>query len=412
MLLRYAMKKSKCSICLKKVKLLKYDLGKFPLCDDLIKIGSSKKNKLYKIILRYCEGCNTVFNIHKIKKTKIFSKNYHYRAKLTKDVLNGQKNLVETLIKNYGSINKKTFLDIGCNDGALLDVIKKRGGKTIGVEPTNAANDANKIHKIYKAYFNGKTADEIKKRYKTIDYITFTNVFAHINNFVDLIRNLKKLISNETKLVVENHYLGSVIEKFQFDSFYHEHPRTYSLTSFFYISKLLGLNIEYFEFPKRYGGNIRVIMSKSKQSSRILREMKIEKKFFRFFDKNLKKFQKWTYLKNIKIKKLNEKFGPLKAKAFPARASLIIKFLGLNEKNIDFVYEKTKSKKIGYYVPGTKIQIRSDKFIKNDLKNYKGPIVNLAWHIEKEIKNYLTQMNIKNKLINIIDKKEIKQSEY
>ena len=40
------------------------------------------------------------------------------------------------------------------------------------------------------------------------------------------------LIGKNTLLVIENHYLGSIIQKRQFDTFYHEHPRTYSLMSF------------------------------------------------------------------------------------------------------------------------------------------------------------------------------------
>ena len=71
-----------------------------------------------------------------------------------------------------------------------------------------------------------------------------------------MIQGLKILIDENT-LVIENHYLGSVIRK-QFDTFYHEHPRTYSLSSFLHISKLLGLHLTLCEFPKRYGGNIRV----------------------------------------------------------------------------------------------------------------------------------------------------------
>ena len=71
-----------------------------------------------------------------------------------------------------------------------------------------------------------------KKKFKRIDIITFTNVFAHIENLGELISNIRKLINKDTILVIENHYLGSIIEKKQFDTFYHEHPRTYSFTSF------------------------------------------------------------------------------------------------------------------------------------------------------------------------------------
>ena len=35
------------------------DLGLNPLCDDLIKIGSKKKNNLYKIKILLCKTCIT-----------------------------------------------------------------------------------------------------------------------------------------------------------------------------------------------------------------------------------------------------------------------------------------------------------------------------------------------------------------
>ena len=40
-------------------------------------------------------------------------------------------------------------------------------------------------------------------------------------------------------LIIENHYLGTVIKTNQFDTFYHEHPRTYSKKSFEIIAKKL-----------------------------------------------------------------------------------------------------------------------------------------------------------------------------
>ena len=72
------------------------------------------------------------------------------------------------------------------------------------------------------------------------------------------------MINEDTVLIIENHYLGSILKKNQFDTFYHEHPRTYSLKSFNFIAKKLNVNILKVQFPKRYGGNIRVILGRRK----------------------------------------------------------------------------------------------------------------------------------------------------
>ncbi len=393
-----------CQICNKPLKKA-LDLGHHPLCDDLLKINTKRKNKEYPIIINYCNFCHTAFQKFQVRKKVLFPKSYHYRARFTNDVVRGQKDLVENIKKDFGSLKNKIVLDIGCNDGTLLDVFKKQKSITVGVEPTNAYKDASNSHDIYGHYLNKTLAKKIKIKYKKIDIITFTNVFAHINNLNELLDSLKILLSNKTILVIENHYLGSVINKKQFDTFYHEHPRTYSLTSFLKISKRLNLCVNNFDFPKRYGGNIRVILTNTDKKKKL--EKKIityEKNFYKKLI-NLGKFiETWKTNKKKEILKLNKKYGPLPAKAFPGRAAILLKLLNLNKNNISSIYEKKNSKKIGYYAPGTKIPITSDIYLKRLDKNI--PILNLAWHIDKEIKKYLLSNKISNKIYNIVSKRD------
>lgn len=396
----------KCQICKKKLNKL-FSLGKHPLCDDLIKINSRKKNITYPIELMFCKECFIVYQKYQIKNQILFPKKYHYRGRFTKDVIDGQKSLVNSIIKKYGNLKNKKILDIGCNDGTLLNFFCKEKATTYGIEPTNAFKEASTKHKIINSFFNYNSAKSIKKKIKEIDYITFTNVFAHINNLDETLQSLKILISNNTKIIIENHYLGSIINKMQIDTFYHEHPRTYSFKSLYNICKKLDLNIEHFEFPKRYGGNIRVFMGKDVPIRNFKNVLKKERMFF----KNLKNIQqnikKWKLKKKKQLKKLNIIHGPLPAKAFPGRAAILIKLLNLNKKNILGTYERTNSKKIGYYIPGTKIPILNDKNLKRDI-NKNIPIINLAWHISNEISKYLKKQNIHNKIINILEKKDFK----
>src|ERR1044072_2725377 len=74
-------------------------------------------------------------------------------------------------------------------------------------------------------------------------------------------------MDEDTILVVENHYLGSVLATNQFDTFYHEHPRTYSLTSFVQIAGSLGRSAAAVGLPSPYGGNIRVTIGKGGNAS-------------------------------------------------------------------------------------------------------------------------------------------------
>jgi hypothetical protein len=209
---------------------------------------------------------------------------------------------------------------------------------------------------------------------------------------------------NSTILVIENHDLGAVLRNSQFDTFYHEHPRTYSLKSLIEIGKKISMQISNVSFPKRYGGNIRVIFEKE-TSKRFTTLIKKEYLFFNALKRLKNDIWKWRVKKRKLIKKLVKKFGPLPAKAFPGRAAILIKLLNLSDRHISAVYEQPNSKKINYYVPGTRIKIISDIYLKKDLKE-KIPLINLAWHISSEIRKYLKLNKIKNKIIDIVNNKD------
>ncbi len=398
--------KKNCEICGSNKINPALNLGKSPLCDDLIKFNSNRKSKLYKIQIYTCSNCITAFQKYNVNRNKLFPKTYHYRARFTKDVISGFKEIVRKSLKIFSNMKNKNILDIGCNDGSLLTLYKSYGANTIGVEPTNASKDAKKAgHKIYAEYFTSKTVKKINNKFKNIDLIIFTNVFAHIEDLNKLINNLKNLVSDQTYLIIENHYMGSVIKKNQFDTFYHEHPRTYSATSFFYIAKKLNMNIKEIQLTKRYGGNIRVILTKNNTKLNLNKMISVEKSFCSDLKKMQTKINLWLDRKTKIIHKFNKKYGPLECKAFPGRASILINLLNLNNKNISAIYEKPGSMKIGNFAPNTKIPIKSDLNLFKKISEIK-VILNLAWHIPNEINSYLRKNKFKGRIINIIDQKD------
>ena len=62
---------------------------------------------------------------------------------------------------------------------------------------------------------------------------------------------------------------------------------------------------------------------------------------------------------------------------------------------------KTRVQKLGHFVPGSDIPIVSDELLFKEINNYKY-ILNLAWHIPIEIKNYLSSKGFKGLLVDII----------
>jgi SAM-dependent methyltransferase len=398
-----------CEVCGNDKVVRALDLGSHPLCDDLIAVADGRICNEFSIDIVFCPQCVTAHQRFQVPKRVLFPETYHYRSRFTADVLSGMSSLVDACADRLVNLKDKLVLDIGCNDGSLLDFFHSKGALTIGIEPTGAYLDAQgKGHEIFNSYFDLEAAQAIRNKYGTLDVITFTNVFAHIEDLASVINALKVLMTPTTLLVIENHYLGAVLDRIQFDTFYHEHPRTYSLSSFQYIAQSLGLALVDVQFPSRYGGNIRVFIGgkidadSNNRLSTVNNVLEKEKRYGERLKEMQGKVDKWKSRMSSQISSLVARHGRLSAKAFPGRAAILIKLLGLDVNSIEAVYEKPGSMKIGHYVPGTRIPIKSD----NEffcLTEKPKVVLNLAWHISSEIRDYLRKNGYQGEIVDILN---------
>ena len=115
--------------------------------------------------------------------------------------------------------------------------------------------------------------------------------------------------------------------------------------------------------------------------------------------------KKWKVLKSKSLQIEVEKYGKLRAKAFPGRAAILIKLLNLDAEQISAVYEKPGSMKIGHYLPGTRIPIISDEELFSE-RDKTLPVLNLAWHIKDEIKEYMIKNEYTGNIIDIINEND------
>lgn len=371
------------------------NLGAHPMCDDLVAVNDARVCLEYPIEVLYCDVCRTAHQRFQVPKRELFPTTYHYRSRFTADVLQGMADLVQSCEDRFGSLAGRRVVDVGCNDGSLLETFRKKGAATFGVEPTDAWKDAaDRGHITINGFLSEAVAAELVDAHGHPDFVTFTNVFAHIEHLDEVLASLRRLMAPRTVLVIENHYLGAVFGRNQFDTFYHEHPRTYSYESFVHIARTLGVELLEVEFPSRYGGNIRVFLGNPKegQGGATTDRTPIaqrEQQFAAEFALLRTNVERWKASKQQVIADLVRTHGPLRAKAFPGRAAILVKLLGLDTTSVAAVFEKPGSLKIGHYLPGTRIPIRSDDEL-FALSDQGAPILNLAWHIPREIREYLT----------------------
>ena len=403
----------KCQICSSTNLVKVMSLGDQPLANSLIKdLDEENKLKKYPINIVRCDDCTLLQIDYIVDQNKVYHLDYPYLPGITKTVDDEQKELCDFLLKKINLKKNDLVVDIGSNDGSLLKHFKSNGLNTIGVEPTNIAKiaNANGISSI-QSFFNKNTAEKIIKKNGKAKLITSTNVFAHMSTLGDVMEGIVMLLDNDGYYAFENHYIMEILEKVQYDTFYHEHLRTYSLISLIKLFEMYNLNLFHAQIVSRYGGSIRCIVSKNKieKTDNLKLLLNKENKYLienckNTYDKFIMdvKSSKKDLLNNIK--NLKSKNFKIIAKSCPARAVVLLNYCGLNNDDLDYVAEQPTSLKLDYFIPGTKLKIVNDDELLKDNPDY---ILLLAWHLSKPIINKWKKKGLKSKFIIPLPKVEI-----
>ena len=396
---------NKCQICSSKNLIKIINLGDQPLANSLQKKTKEKySQEKFPIIVVRCEDCTLLQIDYIVDQNKVYHLDYPYLPGITKTVDNEQKELSDYLFENLELKKNDTVLDIGSNDGSLLKHFRSKGLNVVGIEPTNIAKLAND-NGIFtlQSFFNLEVVKNIISNKGKAKLITSTNVFAHMSTLGDVMDGIVEALDDNGFFCFENHYIMEVIEKVQYDTFYHEHLRTYSLISLIKLFEMYNITLYHTQLVTRYGGSIRCIVSKKQKN-----QTDSLKKLLEIENEKLVKNKEKTYkdfVQNINQSKkdLTEKLSEIKSKnltiigkSCPARAVVLLNYCNLDENNLDFIAEQPTSLKLNYYIPGTNLEIVNDDILLEKKPDY---VLLLAWHLSEPIIKKWKKKGLKSKFI-------------
>ena len=377
-------------------------LGYLPPVNTLRKIGSSLEEEIsFPAELLYCRKSKLAQLGCIVDKEILFPYSYPYTSSTTKILRDNFSDLYKDTIKMINLKSKDLVIDIGSNDGNLLSNFKNFH-RVLGVTPEKIGKLAIKkgIPTIID-YFDNKTTKKILQKYGKAKIITATNVFAHIDNINNIVKNVLKTLDNDGIFITESHYLLPLIKTVQYDTIYHEHLRYYSVQSLNYLFKKHKLEIINTKEISTHGGSIRVYAArkgKYKISKNVKLQLQKENKSLN--KKSFNQFKQNVVNSKIKLFNIINKLKKGKKIIFgvgaPSRASTLINYIGLDQEIIDCVLEINGSYKIGNYIPGTKIPILNENILKQKKADY---LLLFSWHIKDELKRNLKKKGFKGKFI-------------
>ena len=395
----------RCQVCNSCKLHLILDLGHQPLCDSLLtKKMLNQPETTYPLRMIWCEECSLVQIDYCVEGSVVYHPDYPYRTGVTKELVEYLNNMSKSLISKYNLKNGDLVVDLGCNDGTLLRGFKEHGIKVLGVEPTNISKIANQngIETVQK-FFNISVANEIKSKYGKASLIIATNMFAHMATIGEVISGIEVLLKDDGVFVLENHYLMDVIQGGQFDTIYHEHLRTYSLKSLLKLFDYYNFTITDVERGSRYGGNIRVHVTKGKNrfvSENVTALLNLEEKSGLYKLETYKKFA--ARVKKAKkdfmnfIFKIKEEGKTIVANSCPGRSVTLLNYYGVDSDLIPYIAEQPTSLKLGMYLPGKHMPIVDNEILIKEQPDY---VILLAWHYAEPIIKQLKDRGLRSNFI-------------
>ena len=257
-------------------------LGFLPPVNTLRKIGTTLEEEIsFPAELLYCKKSKLAQLGCIVDKNILFPYSYPYTSSTTKILRENFSDLYKETKKIINLKKNDLVIDIGSNDGNLLSNFKDHH-KVLGITPEKIGKLAIKkgIPTIID-YFNDKTVKKILKKNGKAKIITATNVFAHIDDINNIVKNILKTLDSNGIFISESHYLLPLIKTVQYDTIYHEHLRYYSVQSLNYLFKKHNLEIINTKEISTHGGSIRVYAArkgKYKVSKNVKLQLQKEKK--------------------------------------------------------------------------------------------------------------------------------------
>ena len=362
------------------------DLGEQPWCNDFLSKDQLGKEKKYPLHLMCCPQCELLQLNHTVPKETMFA-DHSYLSGVTKTLVNHFHEVAEENVKQFEIQKDDLIVDIGGNDGTQLIQYRK-----LGIENLLNVECATRVSQIsidngiktVNEYFNKQCVDQFIGE-KTVKLYNASGVFFHLEELSSVIEGIKFSLRDDGVLIVQFMYAGTMIEKLNFDTIYHEHLLYYTLNSLQNVLLPYGLQIFDAYFSEIHSGSIiaKITHTTGELNTKTKRFTDLWEKDKKYTISAFKQFaekieSRRGELKNF-LTSLKEDGKIVYTYGAPAKGNTLLNYFGIDKSLIDKAVEINKLK-IGNYLPQSHIPITKESI--DDRPDY---YLLLSHNFEKEI---------------------------
>lgn len=366
------------------------NFGSMPLANDFI---ANINTDVYRFTLStsFCPAC-CLFQIdEQPKPDEMFHDHYPFFTGLSTSMKKHFGELVDEHLSGSPKPKEDLFVvEIGSNDGTLLEFVKQREIRHLGIDPSSnvvkKAQEKGVTSQV--GFFGEKLAAEVAARDGLADFIFAANVICHIPDMIDFGSGIAKLLNIGGQFIFEEPYVGSMIANTSYDQIYDEHVFIFGATSVRSIFRRAGLELVDAIPQETHGGSMRYVLMRSgdgKVSSRARDILAQEKALGLDLAETYLEFAKRCEERRVEFKTLLQDLKAQGARvagyAATSKSTTVLNYCGIGPDLIEFISDSTPEKQ-ARFTPGSHIPVRSPDYLHGNPPGY---LVLFAWNHEKEI---------------------------
>ena len=376
------------------------DLGLSPISNAFIRAErASQSEKIYPLKTCVCDACWLVQLEDYEPPDTHFHGNYMYFSSFSETWLAHARDFSDNAVQRFALGPHSRVVEVGSNDGYLLQYFIERGIPCLGVDPaTNCALTAWHERRVQTeiAFFGVDTANRLLAQGGAADLIIANNVLAHVPNINDFVAGFKSLLKPDGMITFEFPHILEMIRHSQFDTIYHEH---YSYLSYIALVPLFarhGLSIVDVDRLQTHGGSLRLYVchsgapEKMSESVRRLEDEEIsagldKAETYRMFGAHVRALKR--SLLTLLIGLIDQGKSVVGYGA-PAKGNTLLNYCGIGMDFLAYTVDRNVYKQ-GLLLPGTHIPVRPPEAIFLDKPDF---VLILPWNLRDEIMTQLADI--------------------
>jgi len=342
----------------------------------------------YPLRVGFCRECGHVQLTERVPPSAMFE-DYLYISSASDTLRDHLHELSDVVVARFGLDATDLVVDIGCNDGTLLDGFQRHGVKTLGVDPArNLAGLGNSGVERYVGFFDSDSAVEIAERWGRAAAMTATNTFPHIPHVHDFVAGIDTVLAPGGAFVIEAHYVVDMLEQGAFDTIYHEHVSYWALAPMQRLFARHGFHVVNAERLPIHHGQLRATVMRVGEGTvqesveRLLTEER------RLGVDNVETFERFAdEVRRIKtdllamLAELRAQGKRVVGYGAPAKGNTLLAFLELGPRAIEYIVDRSPLKQ-GRFTPNAPIPVVHPDRLLEDQPDY---VLLLAWNFAEEI---------------------------